>query len=893
MKSVLIIASTLMALSAEGKTTGPADSLKISKDISLDEVVVTATKVAKGTPVAYSELTKDELNRRNDGQGIPFLILQSPSVIMTSDAGTGIGYSGFRIRGTDANRINITVNGVPVNDSESHTVFWVNMPDFASSVDNIQIQRGAGTSTNGAAAFGATVAMQTQKSELKPYAEYSVSAGSFGTVKNTVKLGTGLLQDHFVFDARYSNIQSDGYIDRAKANMHSYFASAAYYGDNTLIRFQTFGSIEKTYQAWTGVPSYLLDSDRTYNPCGEYKEDGVTKYYKNQTDNYRQQNYHLTASQRLSDLWNMNLTLHYTHGAGYYEDYKGGAKVKDYKLPPYIDSQGDTIAKTDLVRRKWLENDFYGAIYSANYRGERLQFSAGAAINRYDGDHFGRVMWAKQSNNLPQPDYEYYPNTGDKLDYNMYAKANYQFHPNLNGYLDMQYRGIHYTIKGSDDKAGDHVNVDKHWNFFNPKAGNAFVSFSVANREPNRDNFTEAGRDERPQHETLYDYEAGYGFGNSRFHVGANLYFMDYSNQLILTGKISEIGEALTSNIKDSYRMGIELTGGVEIARWLDWSGNLTLSRNKIKNFTESIEVYDADWNFLREDHNDLGTTDIAFSPDIIANSMFNFSWKQFSASFNSQFVGRQYIDNTSCKDRSIDPYFVSDLRVGYVFKPKFMKEIALDVTINKLFNEQYEQLLEYFGVLTGLLYLFLEIRQHRAMWVVGFLTSLVYVFVFFFSKIYADMGLNIYYVAISIYGFWQWTRSKGRQEQTAEDIETAPQEVILYRNMTLRLFAGISFSIVALFALLYYVLHYFTDSPIPAGDAFTTAVGIVATWMLARRIVEHWIFWIVVNCVSVYLYYLRGLYPTMFLYICYAILAAAGLYTWKKKGIRTNDSTL
>ncbi|WP_298549948.1 TonB-dependent receptor [uncultured Parabacteroides sp.] len=699
MKNVLIIASSLVALSAQGKTIGPADSLKISKDISLDEVVVTATKVAKDTPVAYSELTKDELNRRNDGQGIPFLILQSPSVIMTSDAGTGIGYSGFRIRGTDANRINITVNGVPVNDSESHTVFWVNMPDFASSVDNIQIQRGAGTSTNGAAAFGATVAMQTQKSELKPYAEYSVSAGSFGTVKNMVKLGTGLLQDHFVFDARYSNIQSDGYIDRADANMHSYFASAAYYGDNTLIRLQTFGSIEKTYQAWTGVPSYLLNADRTYNPCGEYEENGVTKYYKNQTDNYRQQNYHLTASQRLSDFWNMNLTLHYTHGTGYYEDYKSGAKFKSYKLPPYINSEGDTLAKTDLVRRKWLENDFYGAIYSANYRGERLQFSAGAAINRYDGDHFGRVIWAKQSNSLPEPDYEYYRNTGDKLDYNMYAKANYQFHPNLNGYLDMQYRGIHYTIKGSDDKAGDHVDVDKRWNFFNPKAGinfqkgghNAFVSFSVANREPNRDNFTEAGPDERPQHETLYDYEAGYGFGNSRFHIGANLYFMDYSNQLVLTGKISEIGEALTSNIKDSYRMGIELTGGVEIARWLDWNGNLTLSRNKIKNFTESIEVYDADWNYLREDRNNLGTTTIAFSPDIIANSMFNFSWKQFSASFNSQFVGRQYIDNTSCKDRSIDPYFVSNLRVGYVFKPKFMKEIALDVTVNNLFNEQYE----------------------------------------------------------------------------------------------------------------------------------------------------------------------------------------------------------
>ena len=699
MKRVFIIASSFMALSAQGQTTGPADSLKISKDMLLDEVVVTATKVTQRTPVAYCELTKDELNRRNDGQGIPFLILQSPSVIMTSDAGTGIGYSGFRIRGTDANRINITVNGVPVNDSESHTVFWVNMPDFASSVDNIQIQRGAGTSTNGAASFGATVAMQTQKSELKPYTGYSVSAGSFGTVKNTVKLGTGLLQDHFVFDARYSNIQSDGYIDRAKANMHSYFASAAYYGNNTLIRLLTFGSIEKTYQAWTGVPSDMLGSNRTYNPCGKYEEDGVTKYYKNQTDNYLQQNYHLTTSQHLSDLWNMNLTLHYTHGRGYYEDYKGGAKVKNYKLSPYIDSQGDTITKTDLIRRKWLENDFYGIIYSVNYQGECLQLSAGAAINRYDGDHFGRVVWAKQSNSLPEPDYEYYRNTGDKLDYNMYAKANYQFHPYLNGYLDMQYRGIHYTIEGSDDKAGDQIDVNKHWNFFNPKAGinfqkdghNAFVSFSVANREPNRDNFTEAGPDERPRHETLYDYEAGYGFGNSYFHIGTNLYFMSYNNQLILTGKISEIGEALTSNIKDSHRIGVELTGSVRIARWLNWNGNLTLSKNKIKHFTESIEIYDADWNFLREDRNDLGTTNIAFSPDIIANSMFNFNWKQLSASFNSQFVGRQYIDNISCKDRSIDPYFVNNLRIGYVFKPKFMNEIALDVTVNNLFNEQYE----------------------------------------------------------------------------------------------------------------------------------------------------------------------------------------------------------
>ena len=696
MKSVLLlIAGSLATWATAENKPDLTDSLKISRDLSLDEVVVTATRVAKGTPVAYSELSKNELNRKNDGQGIPYLISQSPSVIMTSDAGTGIGYSGFRIRGTDANRINITVNGVPVNDSESHTVFWANMSDFASSVDNIQIQRGAGTSTNGAAAFGATVAMQTQKPDLKPYAEYTFSGGSFGTVKNSVKLGTGLLHDHFVFDARYSNVQSDGYIDRATANMHSYFGSATYYGDNTLVRFQTFGNIEKTYQAWTGVPSSLLKIDRTYNPCGEYEENGVKKFYDNQTDNYWQQNYHLMASQRLGDLWNMNLTLHYTHGEGYYEDYKGNAKFNSYKLPAYIDGQGDTIRKSDLVRRKWLDNDFYGVVYSANYRTERLQMSFGSAVNKYVGDHFGRVMWVKNGEALPQPDYEYYRNRGNKLDYNFYVKGNYRFHPYLNGYLDLQYRGIHYTIKGSDDKGGDNVDVDKHWNFFNPKAGinfqkgghNAFISFSVANREPNRDNFTEAAANERPAHETLYDYEAGYSFGNERFRVGANLYFMDYNNQLILSGKISEIGEALTSNIKDSYRMGIELTGGVNITRWLDWNGNATLSRNKIKNYTHYMDDYDNGGQASEY----MGTTDIAFSPGIIANSMFDFNLKGFSASLNSQFVGRQYIDNTSTKDRSIDPYFVNNLRVGYVFKPKFIKELGVDVSVNNIFNEKYE----------------------------------------------------------------------------------------------------------------------------------------------------------------------------------------------------------
>ncbi|MDF9830870.1 TonB-dependent receptor plug domain-containing protein [Parabacteroides sp. PF5-6] len=697
-----VLAGFLLAFASHTAATEPVDSLKIAKDISLDEVMVTATKATKETPVAYSELSSQQLNSRNDGQGIPYLISLTPSVIMTSDAGTGIGYSGFRIRGTDANRINVTVNGVPVNDAESHTVFWVNMPDFASSVENIQIQRGAGTSTNGSAAFGATVAMQTQKPELKPYAEYQVSAGSFGTVKNMVRGGTGLLNDHFVVDARYSHVRSDGFIRRASADMHSYYLSAAYYADNTLIKFQTFGSNEKTYQAWTGVPSYLLDTDRKYNPCGEYKEDGVTKYYDNQTDNYRQQHYHLMLNQRLGNYWNMNVTLHYTPGEGYYEDYKAGAKYKSYKLPNYIDPEGNEQKKTDLVRRKWLESDFYGGIFGLNYLQENLHATLGGGINRFVCDHFGRVMWMKAANALPQPDYEYYLNTGKKLDYNLYVKANYRLSPTLNAFLDLQYRGIDYTIRGSDDKAGDNVQVDKQWNFFNPKAGlnyqknghNAFASFAIANREPNRDNFTEAGPDERPTHETLYDYEAGYSYTHPAFQLGVNLYFMDYNNQLILTGQISEIGEALTSNIKDSYRAGIELTAGAKIADWLHWNGNATFSRNKIKNFTEVIENYDADWNPIEGQEvlrNALGTTNIAFSPEITANSIFDLNWKAFSASFISQYVGRQYMDNTSSKSRSIDPYFIHSLRIGYTFTPAFMKEIALDVTVNNLFNAEYE----------------------------------------------------------------------------------------------------------------------------------------------------------------------------------------------------------
>ncbi|MEG0949481.1 MAG: TonB-dependent receptor [Bacteroidales bacterium] len=722
MKKVLLLSSMAAAgMQPSFAETIPADSIQNSVD--LDEVVVNATRATAGTPMAYSNVSKNELSKNNYGQDVPYLIAQTPSVVVTSDAGTGIGYTGYRVRGTDSNRINVTVNGVPVNDSESHTVFWVNMPDFASSVDNIQVQRGAGTSTNGAASFGATIGMQTQKPELKPYAEVNSAAGSFGTFKNTVKGGTGLLYDHFVFDARYSKLDSDGFIDRAKADLSSYYGSAAYYGGATMIRYQVFGSSERTNQAWNYVPSdSIRNGNRTFNSCGMYAEKDengkvilgadkkpVYRFY-DQTDNYWQQHHHLTAAHRFENNWDLNATLHYTNGKGYYEDYKEYAKLAKYNLNSFTNAAGETVKKTDLVRRKWLRNDFYGAIVNASYTGDKLRAVFGGGISNYDGNHTGNVIWARNYNNL-SPDHVYYDSDAQKLDYNLFAKANYDFTNWLSGYLDLQYRGIRYTSTGTTDNFGDDkqqvLDIDERFNFFNPKVGlnvnrnghNAFASFAVANREPNRNNYTDAGVNEYPTHETLYDYEAGYSYTARNGFAGVNLYYMDYKNQLILTGKLSEIGEALTSNVKDSYRMGIELMGGVRICSWLDWRGNVALSSNKIRNFVETVDIYTMypdgeggeyeDWADTREIH--YKKTDIAMSPDVVANSSFDFHVADFTASFNSVYVGRQYLDNTSSKSRSLDPYFVNSIQLGYSFRPRFMKEIALGVRVNNLFNTKYE----------------------------------------------------------------------------------------------------------------------------------------------------------------------------------------------------------
>ena len=676
-----------------------AQEVDSTKVYQLNEVVVSAIQVRKDTPVAFSNLSAEQLGSNNTGQSMPYLFAGSPSLILTSDGGNGVGYATMRIRGTDAGRINFTVDGVPLNEAESQQVFWVNMADFASSVDQVQIQRGVGTSTNGSAAFGATVSMQSQKPAIKPYAEVASSAGSFATWLTTVKGGTGLLWNHFIFDARYSNVQTNGYIDRARVDMDSYYASAAYYNRNAVLKFQTFGSGAVSYQAWNGVDASMLQTNRKYNSCGAYVEDGMTKYYDNQTDNYWQHHYHLLGTHKLNDRLDVNLTLHYTDGKGYYEDYKARAKYAAYKLPVFIDGEGNAQSRTDLVRRKWMRNDFYGGIFRLKYENDRLQTIVGSSVNNYTGDHFGRVMWVKTALNLPNPDYEYYRNRGEKLDYNVYVKSSFRFLESFNAYVDLQYRGIDYRIDGSDDKAGDNLHVDRRFSFFNPKAGlsyarnghNAYLSFAVAHREPNRKNFTENGPSAQPTHESLRNWEAGYSYSNSGFHAGVNLYYMNYRDQLILNGKISEIGEPLTTNIKDSYRTGVELSLAAQIFSWLRWEGNATLSKNKIRNYTEYVDTYDADWNELPQTANELGTTDIAFSPNTIVNSLFDFKLKNAFATFSSTYVSRQYLDNTSDRLRSLDPYFVNNLQVGYTFYPSFIKELTVDVSVNNLFNEQYE----------------------------------------------------------------------------------------------------------------------------------------------------------------------------------------------------------
>jgi len=672
--------------------------------ILADEVIVAATRAGNKAPVAVTNLSGDDVRKQNTGQDIPYQLSLTPSLVESSESGNGVGYSALRIRGTDASRINVTVNGVPLNDSESQGVFWVNMPDFASSVDNIQIQRGVGTSTNGAAAFGATINFQTETVNTKPYAEVQSVGGSFNTFRNTFKAGTGLINGKFSFDARYSKLKSDGYVDRAFSDHESFFASGTYYTERSMLKFNVISGDQKTGISWWGNPNINTDDpddveDRRYNPAGEYTdENGITRYYDNQTDNYKQTHYQLFYSQELTSNLNMNAALHYTKGKGYYEQYKEDEEYDEYGVTNPVVG-GEMISETDLIRQKWLKNDFYGLTYSMNYRKNSIDASFGGAWNRYEGDHFGDIIWAQ--NGGIDNDYQWYFNDGKKTDYNVFVKLNVELSEKWNAYGDVQYRHISYEMDGTDDDLKPLVQEHK-FDFFNPKMGlyytindrnSAYASFGVAHREPTRANYKNAKEKPElmPVDETLFDYELGYTFKSVKATFGVNLYYMYYRDQLVPTGVKNQVGDDIMVNVDKSYRAGIELIWGVQILPTLKWDANLTLSKNRIENFIEYSKDYDENWVEF-DKVTELGKTEISYSPEAVGSSILTWTPSEgFDVSFISKYVGEQYFDNTSNTERKLDDYNVHNLRFNYRINPTWMKEIAFQLSINNVLDAKYE----------------------------------------------------------------------------------------------------------------------------------------------------------------------------------------------------------
>jgi len=680
-------------------------------NILAEEVLVSATRVKEKTPVAFTTVEKSEIRDNNLGQDIPYLLGLTPSFVTTSDAGTGVGYTNFRIRGTDLNRINVTVNGIPMNDAESHGTWWVDIPDLASSTDNIQVQRGVGTSTNGAAAFGATINLQTTTINKEAFAEYSSSAGSFGTFRNSVGVGTGLLKGKFTFDARLSKVSSDGFIDRASSNLKSFFVSGGYFTDKTILKLNVFSGLEDTYQAWNGVPSVRLNNDlagmQRYADHGLYSQKQVDEMissnnrtynlytYPNQVDYYQQDHYQLLYSHQFSPEFSLNASGFYTKGKGYYEEYKDNQKLADYLITaPVVGSE--TIKKSDLIRRKWLDNDFYGMTFSFNRKEETSEFTFGGGYNVYDGNHFGKVIWARNAGDS-EMNHEWYRGNGVKKDFNLFAKYNYELAENLNLFADFQYRKIDYTITGLDDDLRD-LTQSHNFEFFNPKVGlyyhlsekqNLYINFARANREPNRDNYVDADpKGKQPTFETLNDFELGYKYHTSGFAFGANAYFMSYQNQLILTGEINDVGAPIMTNVDNSYRAGLELMAGMKLTEKLKWDVNVTLSKNKIKDFTDYVD----DWDNGGQIATKLGTTDLAFSPEMIANSQLNWiAAKGLNVSLQSYSVSKQYIDNTSSNDRKLNGYLLNNLKFTYRVSQKFAKEFNLHLMVNNLFDTKYE----------------------------------------------------------------------------------------------------------------------------------------------------------------------------------------------------------
>ncbi|MCF0244762.1 MAG: TonB-dependent receptor [Bacteroidaceae bacterium] len=690
---------------------GPNEDVDSLKAIVLQEVNVLSTRAGEKTPMAFTNIGKKELESLNKGQDIPYLLSLTPSVTVTSDAGNGIGYTTMRVRGTDMTRINVTSNGIPMNDAESNGLYWVNIGDFASSVNNIQIQRGVGTSTNGSGAFGATVNMQTDNIGTTPFVEAALAGGSYYTHKETVRFGTGLLGGHWGVQGRLSNLGSKGYLERAFVKLNSYFLQAGYFGDNMSVKFVTFNGEEETYHAWNYTSKYDQSLyGRRYNSCGEYTDaDGNKRYYDNQIDKYHQQHYQLHYNHLIGNCWKLNAALHYTRGDGYYEEYKSGRKLADYGL---FAAKGEDAGKADLIRRKLMGNDFYGIVASVNYNdNNRLQAVLGGGWNRYSGNHFGRVLWTNAKNvyNLI-PDFEYYRNNAKKTDFNIYGKVTYELFRGFSAFLDLQYRYVGYRMQNPEDKYGKNIDgtyiINDKFNFFNPKFGvsysinpynKLYTSIALAGKEPTRNNYEDnLGTEQKA--EKLLDWELGYKFQSRKISACANFYLMNYTNQFVLTGELNHIGEMISRNAGKSYRVGVELEAAWKPVDWFVWNINATFSKNKAK-----------DWTVVLNDGTtvNLGDTPLSFSPDILANTVFAFNHKGFNAQLQCQYVGKQYLTNTGFKSylnikedgtteeigMMLTDYVNANLSASYTFSIKKIgvKELTVGCTVYNLFNQMFD----------------------------------------------------------------------------------------------------------------------------------------------------------------------------------------------------------
>ncbi|KSA13187.1 TonB-dependent receptor [Maribacter dokdonensis] len=666
-----------LGVSAQEQVT---DSLEGQK-VVLDEVFVSAVRVTKQSPVTFSNLTKEEIKPRNLGQDIPVLMNFLPSVVTTTDAGAGVGYTGLRVRGSDATRVNVTINGIPYNDAESQGTFWVNMPDFASSTESLQLQRGVGTSTNGAGAFGASLNLLTDGFSQDAYGQISTSIGSYGTLRNNLKFSTGLLNDHVEISGRLSKIKSDGYIDRARSDLESYFLQAAYKDDNTLIKALMFGGHEITYQAWYGIDGQTLRDNRTFNPSGIYTDlDGNTQFYDNEVDNYKQDHAQLLWNEQISDFWSTNIALHYTRGRGYFEQYREADDFSTYGFEPLI-VDGEEVNTTDLIRRRWLDNDFYGTVFSANYKKEKLDLIIGGGLNKYEGDHFGEVIWARYASNSSYRD-RYYDDSSSKTDFNLYTKANYQLTDQWSLYGDVQYRTVGYKANGEDTGL-----VDDTFNFFNPKAGvtfdlnannNFYLSYAFANREPNRNDYENGN----PKPEKLNDFELGWRYVSPSVQVNTNVYYMNYKDQLVVTGELNDVGAPLRENIGDSYRLGLEVDANIILGEKFSLRPNIAISQNKNKDF------------FIDRDGmlQGLGDTNIAYSPGLVAGNVLSYMpCDAMNISLYSKFVGEQYLSNTDTEASKLDSYFTTDFNITYeINMTSIVKSIVFSGLVNNIFNEKY-----------------------------------------------------------------------------------------------------------------------------------------------------------------------------------------------------------